>query len=286
MKDQNLRRQIRNLRESTGIGWEIIEQDYILSWVLFGISSLAPLKSTLIFKGGTALKKCYFGDYRFSQDLDFSVQGEYPSGNRLFQLIEEACQIAQKHSDDVDFQCKKYPEKSPHPEGQEAFVVNARLPWQRDFSTSIKVEVTTKELIVLPPQERLILHQYNEELNGKILTYQVEEIIAEKIRAILQFAKKLHERGWGRSRVRDYYDLWRIFNEYGPEIKKEILPSLVQQKCAIKDVNFSCVADLFQKRLLEFLEEWNRWLEPIVPVVPEKDLVIEELKKHLHRVFL
>ena len=25
------------------------------------------------FKGGTALKRCYFGDYRFSEDLDFTL---------------------------------------------------------------------------------------------------------------------------------------------------------------------------------------------------------------------
>lgn len=210
MDTQNLRKQIRQIRSATGIGWEIIEQDYILSWVLYGISSIDQLKSTLVFKGGTALKKCYFGNYRFSQDLDFSVQGEYPSGDMLFKLINEACEIAQASADDVQFQCKKYPEQSPHPEAQEAFVIHARLPWQRDFNTSVKVEVTTRELVILPPQELPILHEYNEELNGTVLVYRVEEIIAEKIRAILQFAKKLHERGWGRSRVRDYYDLWRI----------------------------------------------------------------------------
>ncbi len=27
----------------------------------------------LAFKGGTALKRCYFGDYRFSEDLDFTL---------------------------------------------------------------------------------------------------------------------------------------------------------------------------------------------------------------------
>jgi predicted nucleotidyltransferase component of viral defense system len=26
-----------------------------------------------IFKGGTCLKKCYFEDYRFSEDLDFTL---------------------------------------------------------------------------------------------------------------------------------------------------------------------------------------------------------------------
>ena len=31
------------------------------------------LREYLIFKGGTALKRCYFPDYRFSEDLDFSL---------------------------------------------------------------------------------------------------------------------------------------------------------------------------------------------------------------------
>ena len=54
MDKVSLRKQIRDLRTSTGIGWDIIEQDYVLSWVLFGISRLEKLKSTLVFKGGTA----------------------------------------------------------------------------------------------------------------------------------------------------------------------------------------------------------------------------------------
>ena len=29
----------------------------------------------MAFKGGTALKRCYFGDYRFSEDLDFTLVG-------------------------------------------------------------------------------------------------------------------------------------------------------------------------------------------------------------------
>ena len=34
------------------------------------------LLSNLAFKGGTALKRCYFGDYRFSEDLDFTLAAE------------------------------------------------------------------------------------------------------------------------------------------------------------------------------------------------------------------
>ena len=50
-----------------------IEKDSILSWVLHGLSQESFLKNNLVFKGGTALKKFYFQDYRFSEDLDFTL---------------------------------------------------------------------------------------------------------------------------------------------------------------------------------------------------------------------
>lgn len=47
----------------------VIEKDYALSYVLAGIANQSTLSHSLIFKGGTALKKIFFGDYRFSEDL-------------------------------------------------------------------------------------------------------------------------------------------------------------------------------------------------------------------------
>ena len=53
----------------------VLERDYCLAWFLVGLSRTS-LCNQLIFKGGTALKRCYFADYRFSEDLDFSLAGE------------------------------------------------------------------------------------------------------------------------------------------------------------------------------------------------------------------
>lgn len=46
-----------------------IEKDYVLSWILYGISRNEILAKNLAFKGGTVLKKVYFENYRFSVTL-------------------------------------------------------------------------------------------------------------------------------------------------------------------------------------------------------------------------
>ena len=53
------------------IAESVLERDYCLAWLLSSLAE-SELRGKLAFKGGTALKRCYFGDYRFSEDLDFS----------------------------------------------------------------------------------------------------------------------------------------------------------------------------------------------------------------------
>lgn len=53
----------------------VLERDYCIAWFLAGLSG-TPLADRLAFKGGTAIKHCYFGDYRFSEDLDFTLVDE------------------------------------------------------------------------------------------------------------------------------------------------------------------------------------------------------------------
>lgn len=78
-----LRKRLEEERNNTGLPWEVIERDYILSWILACIGANKKLHSRLIFKGRTALKKCYFGDYRFSEDLDFTAKENLPEKTDL-----------------------------------------------------------------------------------------------------------------------------------------------------------------------------------------------------------
>lgn len=259
MKTKNLRKEFELHAKQTGSLWSIIEKYYILSWVLWGIVQIDKLKNHLVFEGGTALKKCYFGDYRFSEDLDFSVQGDYPRGEELLLLLREACKKSGNHlksvGHNIDIICTRYTEKQPHPDNQDAFTVQARLPWHNVPSARVMIEITTKETILLPPNTKSIIHGYNEELTAQINVYSLEEIVAEKVRALLQFAKKLHERGWCRSRVRDYYDIWSILTQYGKEMDCSILPDLTDKKCAAKGIEFKSFEDILHKILRKMLSK-------------------------------
>jgi predicted nucleotidyltransferase component of viral defense system len=73
-----LRIRLQGARKHLGNPWEVLERGYVPSWLLVGVSRVDALRDTLVFKGGTALKKCFFGDYRFSEDLDFSGMGNFP----------------------------------------------------------------------------------------------------------------------------------------------------------------------------------------------------------------
>ena len=61
-----------------GLREDVVEKDYVLGWVLWGIGADSLLGRTWIFKGGTCLKKCYIETYRFSEDLDFTVLEDGP----------------------------------------------------------------------------------------------------------------------------------------------------------------------------------------------------------------
>jgi predicted nucleotidyltransferase component of viral defense system len=280
---------LQETRKRLRIPWEVLERDYILSWVLAGISRVDSLRDTLIFKGGTALKKCYFGTYRFSEDLDFSGVGAVPKGEAMEEAVREACNVAVKMLDEyapVEILCERYTEKEPHPGGQEAFTIRARLPWQKRPHTRVMIETSIDEKVLKLVERRKIIHEYGEPLDAQIKVYTLEEIVAEKLRAILQHVEKLEERGWSRSRARDYYDLWYMLNTCVDKMDLSGFLPFLREKCAIRNVNFNSPDDFFQETILASVEKtWKQWLGPLVPDLPPFELVIDSLKQRVCDLF-
>jgi len=125
------------------------------------------------------------------------------------------------------------------------------------------------EKVLEPAQKRKIIHEYREPLEAEVRVYALEEIVAEKLRAILQHVEKLEERGWSRSRARDYCDLWRVLGTYRNRMDLSDFASFLREKCAVRNVAFEGPEDFFQNRMLAYVEKtWNQWLGPLVPGLP------------------
>ncbi len=51
--------EIQEAARAWGLRPDIVEKDYVLGWLLMGLSAHPRIQTQWIFKGGTALKKCY-----------------------------------------------------------------------------------------------------------------------------------------------------------------------------------------------------------------------------------
>ena len=277
-----LRTRLQEVQRELGTPWEIIEKDYLLSWILAGLSQTTQLSEKLIFKGGTALKKCYFGDYRFSEDLDFSTLDGVPTGDDMECLVAEACRTAVELLDEyapVEIAFERYTEREPHPSGQEAFTIRARFPWQTQLHTRVKIEVTMDEPVLRPIQIRAVKYAYGEPFDVELQVYSIEEVVAEKLRAILQQARVSEQCGWSRTRARDFYDLWRILDTYRESIELAGFRSFLKEKCAVRGVAFEAPGDFFPAQTLSDVgRTWEQSLGPLVSVLPHFETVLNGLR--------
>jgi len=70
---------------------QTIERDYVLAHLCADIGSLGDPR--LVFKGGTLLRLCYFDDYRYSADLDFSAIHDL-DGTAVHAVLEPSSELA------------------------------------------------------------------------------------------------------------------------------------------------------------------------------------------------
>jgi predicted nucleotidyltransferase component of viral defense system len=84
--------EVRRLAGQWGVDPMVVDLDYVLGCflaALYGQDGAAVLR----FKGGTCLRKCYYGDCRFSEDLDFTAERRI-SPQELQELVVAATRAA------------------------------------------------------------------------------------------------------------------------------------------------------------------------------------------------
>ncbi len=70
------RNEIITIDVEAGLTPSMVEKVFVLGWLLAAINENHALARSWVFNGGTCLKKCYVETYRYSDDLDFTIQDE------------------------------------------------------------------------------------------------------------------------------------------------------------------------------------------------------------------
>lgn len=278
---------LKEKAEETNTPLWIIEKDYALSYLLAGISEVPSLKGGLALKGGTAIKKAYYQNARFSEDLDFSLYSQLDEAyiREGIKLAGELMQSMLVEKGPFSVQCVPLELRLPHPKKQIAYTIRVQFPYHREAICRLKVEITVDEPVFLAPESRLILHDYDEVLTTFTSAYQLPEIAAEKYRALIQSLERLRNKGWGANRVcRDYYDLWWILGR--ENLINSDIPSLVDRKCAVKGVTYEHPDTFFDDSLTTVAQrEWDKLLTPFIPEKIPLEKVLSDLQLYTQNLF-
>ena len=186
-------------RKSLRYPLHIAEKDYFLALVM-QIIAASSIGKTLIFKGGTALHRCYLDQYRFSEDLDFS-------SNKTPLPLEDIRKIFAN----IDYLSIK-----------KDYLSNATIKIEKLQYTgpliqpnSLKVEIDFLQNVLLPSQTMTYHNVWGVDFTVAVM--DIKEICAEKIRAMSD-----------RARYRDFYDIYLLLEKYKLDIDEII--SYIKQK--------------------------------------------------------
>lgn len=267
------RREISDFSGEFGLAANVIEKDYVLGWLLAGISSHAELGSSWIFKGGTCLKKCYFETYRFSEDLDFTVaQAAHQDQNFLFEAFKQIANWVYNASGiEIPHELIRF-DIYTNPRGKISVQggIGYRGPLRPGGDLPrVKLDLTDDEVLVLNPASREVHHPYSDKPDGGISAqcYSFEEVFAEKIRALAE-----------RLRPRDLYDVIHLYRHDSTKHSRELILSTLEKKCAFKGIQVPTLEFLESKPERAELEtEWENMLGHQVPVLPPFEQFWQEL---------
>jgi predicted nucleotidyltransferase component of viral defense system len=245
-KDMITRKELREYAKAVGLNIGQAEKDYFQNILLFII--YRNHGNDVVFKGGTALKKCY-GLPRFSEDLDFTCMAG---------IKTESIEAGLKR-----FNLEFETEAIKYPAGLKA-TIRLKGPLYSGIRNSLcklVLDFSFRESVILAPNVKTIGRFLEEIPSFDVFVMQEAEILAEKVRAVLT-----------RTVARDVYDIWFLLNR-GIDFDQGI----VKKKLEYYGQEWN--PEEFARKLIMKKSIWDTELSPLISTIPEFGDVREIIMK-------
>lgn len=262
--------EIQNKAREVGVRDQQIEKDYILSWILQGIAQHEHLSTSIVFKGGTVLKKVYFEDYRFSEDLDFTLLDNEISNEQIFgwfagvfEYIRDEANIPLEIMDNNE-----------HEDGGINFYISYVGPLGGlGANKKVKVDISRSETLVFDPVMKKAFPAYTDQEDHELLCYPLEEVLVEKMRSVMQ-----------RMQARDFYDIWYLLEIH--EMYIDFYAAEFRSKCESKEIDPTEFHKKLEQRLPQYKGRWQSSLADQIQDLPDFDQVVRGVMRHLKKLEL
>jgi uncharacterized protein len=259
-----------------GVRDQQIEKDYMLSWILQGVAQHEQLSKTIVFKGGTVLKKIYFDDYRFSEDLDFTLLNNEIKNEQIFAWFKETFEYVLEEANirleiiHPDF----HRDKHEHEDGGINFYISyVGLLGGQGNNKKVKVDISRSEKPEFKPVMQTVLLGYSDLIEHQLLCYPLEEVLVEKMRTVMQ-----------RMQARDFYDIWYLLEKHGMDVNFYIKE--FANKCESKKLNPADFQKKLAERLPQYKGRWQSSMNEQIQNLPNFDQVERETLRHLKKLKL
>lgn len=205
---------ISNIAKENKVSAQSVLQTYMLERLLERIS-VSEYKNNFILKGGMLISAMLGIDSRTTMDMDTTIKGISLTEEKLNKIINEICSL--DLDDSVIFKIK---EIAPIREDDDygGYRVTFEATYD-NMAVVLKIDITTGDEITF----REIKYSFSLLLENRkiqIWSYNIETIIAEKYEAIIK-------RGVLGTRIRDFYDIYMLYNTQSENIDKNTLKAAI-----------------------------------------------------------
>jgi uncharacterized protein len=294
----NYRKLLNDLQENASgaqLPLETVEQDYAISYLLAALAQIPELSEVLVFRGGTALRKCFFENYRYSKDLDYSVRGSLPL-SKYNHLLDQGATTAREVLDAVnapnnfDVSISLVQDRDEHNDQQDFHKFVVKFPWHLEHKggragRTIKLDTSHSEPVVLPPEKRKLIHRYDNSLDILVNCAALEEILAEKYVAMCGVAQQRERQERVFTRPRDYFDLSYALDRVSL-INKENFLAAITIKAERRGIEIRPMSELASSSSIAALDrDWEPFLGDVVSNLPGCHDTLKTLEKKMEELF-
>ncbi|MBS0358320.1 MAG: nucleotidyl transferase AbiEii/AbiGii toxin family protein [Proteobacteria bacterium] len=263
--------EINAAADKYGVPGETIEKDYVISWILFCLSK-SQLKNNFIFYGGTAIKRMYFEEHRYSEDIDLISSGRF----RQEYLLKEL-EVLQKAREEANLNLAiDLDGITVEKDRIQLFVKYSGYDEIGGVPKEVRLDFTMDRSLDGEIADKKIIESYSDlrTITETLSVMTLNTILANKLGMLTEIT---------RNEPRDLFDIWFLLE------RTNQFDFSFDQVCKIfkNKYGFSPTLNILKPRLLNnsFKVNWDMRLKKQIAKLPSVEVVIKSVGKKLDELF-